>query len=40
MANNNLSSETNGARPDYSQKYNWYQIPDTTKDVDTFKAGH
>ncbi|MBQ1527952.1 MAG: DUF3089 domain-containing protein [Lachnospiraceae bacterium] len=36
MANNNLSSETNGARPDYSQKYNWYQIPDITKDVDTF----
>ena len=36
MGNTNLSSETTGVKPDYSQKSNWYQIPDITKDVDTF----
>lgn len=36
MNNNNLSSETVGAAPDYSRKDCWYRLPEITKDVDTF----
>lgn len=34
--NNNLSSETTGAAPDYSKAECWYKIPEITKEVDTF----
>ena len=34
--NNNMSSETIGVAPDYSKASCWYQIPEITKDVDTF----
>lgn len=34
--NSNLSSGTLGAAPDYSNAGCWYQIPEITKDVDTF----
>jgi len=34
--NNDLTSKANGSAPDYSNKDNWYKMPEITKDVDTF----
>ncbi len=31
-----MSTKTIGAAPDYAKKASWYQIPEITKDVDTF----
>ncbi len=36
MSDSIMTTETVGAAPDYSQKSSWYQIPDITRDVDTF----
>lgn len=34
--NNNMSSETTCAAPDYSKAECWYKIPEITREVDTF----
>jgi len=36
MKNNHLSSVNADAAPDYSRKDCWYQIPEITRNVDTF----